>query len=58
MDKQVVTMAVVTDKEGLVERIGHSTITHPAINYTGNGTKWTEEKPKKQEGGAKHYESI
>ena len=49
MDKQVVTMA---DKEGLVERIGHSTITHPALNYTGNGTKWAEEKPKKQEGKA------
>lgn len=52
MDKQVVTMAVVTDKEGVVERIGHSTITHPAINYTGNGTKWAEEKSKKQEGKA------
>ena len=52
MDKQVVTMAVVTDKVGLVERIGHSIITHPAINYTGSGTKWAEEKPKKQEGKA------
>ena len=52
MDKQVVTMAVVTDKEGLVERIRHSTIIHPALNYTGNGTKWDEEKPKKQEGKA------
>lgn len=50
MDKQVVTMAVVTDKEGLVERIGHSTIIHPALNYTGSRTKWAEEKPKKQEG--------
>lgn len=52
MDKQVVTMAVVTDKEGVVERIGHSTTIHPAINYTGSGTKWAEEKPKKQEGKA------
>ena len=41
MDKQVVTMAVVTVKEGLVERIGHSTI-----------TQWAEEKSKKQEGKA------
>ena len=52
MDKQVVTMAVVTDKEGLVERIGHSTIMHQALKYTGNGTKWDKEKPKKQEGKA------
>ena len=54
MDKQVVTMAVVTDKEGLVERIGHSTITHPAINYTGNGLRKNRRNRR-----AKHYdESI
>lgn len=57
MDKQVVTMAVVTDKEGLVERIGHSTITHPAINYTGNGTNGLRKSRRSRR--AKHYdESI
>jgi hypothetical protein len=49
MQKQEIQFAVET-KNGVVQRIGKSTIYQPKTNYKGQGIKWYKDKPKK--GGA------
>lgn len=49
MQKQTIQFAVET-KNGVVQRIGKSTIYQPKTNYKGQGIKWYKDKPKK--GGA------
>lgn len=45
MQKQIMQFAVQT-KDGIVERIGKSSIIQPKTNYSGKGTKWYQDKPK------------
>lgn len=49
MQKQTIQFAVET-KNGVVQRIGKSTIYQPKTNFKGGSIKWYEDKPKK--GGA------
>lgn len=44
--KQTVEFATVV-KDGVVQKIGKSVIYTPKTNYSGKGTKWYEDKPKK-----------
>lgn len=46
MQKQTVEFAVQT-KNGVVEKIGRSTIYTPKTNFKGGTIKWYEDKPKK-----------
>ena len=43
MKSQEANFATVTNKDGIVEQIGRSTVYHPKINYTGKGTKWFDD---------------
>lgn len=49
MQKQEIQFAVET-KNGVVQRIGKSTIYQPKTNFKGGSIKWYKDKPKK--GGA------
>lgn len=49
MQKQTVEFTV-EKKNGVISRIGKSTILQPKTNFNGKGIKWYEDKPKKQEG--------
>lgn len=51
MQKQTVQFAV-ESKNGVVQRVGKSTILQPKTNFRGGSIKWYEDKPKK--GGANH----
>lgn len=51
MQKQTIEFATVT-KNGVVQKIGKSTITQPKTNFNGIGIRWYEDKPKKE--GANH----
>lgn len=46
MQKQTIQFAVET-KNGVVQRIGKSTIYQPKTNFKGGPIKWCEDKPKK-----------
>ena len=46
MQKQTIQFAV-ESKDGVIQRIGRSSIYQPKTNYKGNGSKWYEDKPKK-----------
>lgn len=41
--KQLIQHAVVT-KNGIVQKIGKSTVYVPKTRYTGNGTKWFDDR--------------
>ena len=45
MHKQTVEFATVV-KDGVVEKIGRSTIEQPKTNFKGGSVKWYEDKPK------------
>lgn len=47
MKTQTVQFAV-QSKNGVIEKIGKSTILQPKTNFKGNGIKWYEDKPKKK----------
>lgn len=47
MHKQTVEFAVET-KNGVVQKIGRSSILQPKTDYNGKGIKWYEDKPKKK----------
>lgn len=47
MRKQTVQFAVET-KNGVVQRIGRSSILQPKTNFKGGSIKWYEDKPKKK----------
>ena len=47
MQKQTIEFATVT-KNGVVQKIGKSTITQPKTNFNGIGIKWYEDKLKKK----------
>lgn len=51
MQKQTVEFAV-EKKNGVITRIGKSTILQPKTNFKGGSIKWYEDKPKKQEAKA------
>lgn len=42
MDKQTIQF-IVESKNGVVQRVGRSTILTPKTNYTGKGTKWFDD---------------
>lgn len=44
--KQTIEFATVV-KNGVVRKIGKSTVLTPKTNYGGKGTKWYKDKPKK-----------
>lgn len=46
MEKTRADFAVET-KNGIVKRIGRSTITVPKTNFSGGSVKWLKDKPKK-----------
>lgn len=49
MQKQTVEFAVET-KNGVVQRVGKSSILQPKTNFKGGSVKWYEDKLKSQEG--------
>ena len=46
MQKQTIQFAV-QSKNGVIEKVGRSSIYQPKTNYQGNGITWYEDKPKK-----------
>lgn len=46
MQTQTIEFAV-ESKNGVVQRVGKSTILQPKINFKGSSIKWYEDKPKK-----------
>lgn len=42
MQKQTIQFATIT-KNGVVQRVGKSTIVQPAIKYDGRSTKWFDD---------------
>lgn len=52
MQKQTMEFVVET-KNGVVERIGKSSILQPKTNFKGSSIKWYEDKPKQKEGKVK-----
>ena len=46
MQKQTIQFAV-QSKNGVVQRVGKSTILQPKTNFQGGSIKWYEDKPKK-----------
>lgn len=48
MQKQIVGFGV-EKKNGVITRIGKSTMLQPKTNFNGNGIKWHEDKPKQKE---------
>lgn len=51
MQKQTIEFAVEA-KNGVVVRIGKSSILQPKTDFKGGSIKWYEDKPKKKEGKA------
>ena len=51
MQKQTIQFATVV-KNGVIQRVGHSTVYQPKTNFQGGQTQWYEDKPKKE--GANH----
>lgn len=51
MQKQTIQFAV-QSKNGVIEKVGKSTILQPKTNFKGGSIKWYEDKPKKE--GANH----
>ena len=47
MQTQTIQFATVT-KNGVIEKVGKSTILQPKTNFKGGQTKWYEDKPKKK----------
>ena len=47
MQKQTIQFAV-ESKNGVVQRVGKSTILQPKTNFQGGSIKWYEDKPKKK----------
>lgn len=47
MQRQTVEFAVET-KNGVVQRVGKSTVYVPKTNFKGGSVKWYEDKPKKK----------
>lgn len=45
MKTQTIQFATVT-KNGVIQKVGKSTIYQPKVNYNGKGTKWYEDKKK------------
>lgn len=56
MQKQTVEFAVET-KNGVVQRVGKSSILQPKTNFKGGSVKWYEDKLKSQE-GKKEWKNI
>lgn len=46
MQKQTVEFAI-TRKNGIITRIGRTSITQPKTNFKAGSVKWYEDKPKK-----------
>ena len=47
MQRQIVQFAV-QSKNGVVQRVGKSTILQPKTNFKGGSIKWYEDKPKQK----------
>lgn len=47
MQTQTIEFAIVR-KDGVIQKVGKSTITQPKTNFKGESTKWLEDKPKQK----------